>query len=156
MRPNDGRTNAYWCAAIVAVLSLFAVSCTTPAEPDETADAIDAETQADTALESEQATNTPPPAPPTSVDEEQSLVTINLHCGVRYLSPVIEGKNWWNPEAPDGVDWVPDEWGHDPRTQVLLEVAVLVSGDGSELTATFAGHSVTYVPVPDGTLQLCA
>ena len=151
--PSPNASSLIWRAAAVAVIALFAVSCASTNQPVDDA-AASSVTETTTLAPERDATGSI--APPTSDAQVEMLVDINTHCGAKYLSLVLEGKQWWNPDAPEGVDWVPVEWSDNRATQVL-EIAVVFSEDGSELIATREGHSVTYVPVPAETApRLCA
>ena len=71
----------------------------------------------------------------------------------------INGMFWRTDEA-DGAtgDWIPQEWSDSLEPgQQLITIDVLLSGDGTTLTASASGRSVSYRPVTDSDPEaLCA
>ena len=76
---------------------------------------------------------------------EPYRITINTHCGVGYFSLPVNDAFWIADEANLAYDWIPSEWANSlgPGDE-LITVEVLLSDDGTELTATAAGRSVVY------------
>lgn len=89
----------------------------------------------------------PPPVSTVAADPGQAFeVAVGTHCGVRYLSQVIDGRSWITDEADVAGDWLPDEWAR-ARDGELLVLQVVLSEDGMALTATANDRSVRYRPV---------
>lgn len=76
---------------------------------------------------------------------EPYRIVINRHCGVGYFSPPVNDGFWIADEANLEPDWIPSEWADTlgPGDD-LITVEVVLSADGTELTATTAGRSVVY------------
>lgn len=103
----------------------------------------------------------PPPAPlgSTAPVGQPFEIEVGSHCGFIYLSQQIDGRSWITDEAPDVFEWTPDEWADaiDPSRPEQLVLTIMLSADGSELTATANGRSVRYRPVnPDDPEFFCA
>lgn len=75
------------------------------------------------------------------------LWQVSSHCGVGRLLLPVNDVLWITDEA-NGTDWMPIEWAQttgDGDEVIALEV--VLSADGTQLTATKAGRSVVYRPI---------
>ena len=75
------------------------------------------------------------------------------------LGLAINGMFWRTDEANGTTEgWIPQEWSDSLEPgQQLITIDVLLSGDGTKLTASASGRSVSYRPVTDDDPEaLCA
>lgn len=87
------------------------------------------------------------------------MLEVGTHCGVAVLGLAIDSQFWRTDEANSAAgDWMPQEWSDSLGPgQQLITIEVLLSGDGTKLTASAAGRSVSYRPVTDDDpTALCA
>lgn len=76
------------------------------------------------------------------------VLEVGTHCGVEWLGLPVNDVFWITDEADESAsDWIPIEWSQtlSPGEQ-LIALEVVLSADGSHLTATKAGRSVVYRP----------
>ena len=70
---------------------------------------------------------------------------VGTHCGVTRLGLVVDGRSWITDEGNDAIDWMPQQWAATQKKGAnLITLTVLLSNDGSQLTASLAGRSVKY------------
>lgn len=95
-----------------------------------------------------------------SLPRDQSyLLEVGTLCGVAVLGLPINGMFWRTDEANGTTGgWIPQEWSDSLEPgQQLITIDVLLSGDGTKLTASASGRSVSYRPVTDDDPEaLCA
>lgn len=75
----------------------------------------------------------------------RALISIGLHCGVRVLDWLLNGRVWQTSEGASILDWVPREWPVDstmPDGPLLVEARL--SADGDLLTLSLNERDVLY------------
>jgi len=80
---------------------------------------------------------------------EPYALEVGTHCGVARLGLPVNGEFWLTDEA-DGARgaWMPPEWS-GTSSGGLLAVELVLSADGTELTVSRGGRSVSYRPVTE-------
>ena len=87
---------------------------------------------------------------------EPALMTVETHCGVRYLGQ-LNGSDW---VASDPVsaqpDWIPAEWSSSSSSP--LRVRVELDADRNTIEASLNGRTIEYVIVEHlaEEMKLCA
>ncbi|MDQ3468607.1 MAG: hypothetical protein M3487_02355 [Actinomycetota bacterium] len=79
-----------------------------------------------------------------------------VHCGIGVLGQ-LNGVWWMTDEGGGRLDDVPDRWAPlvaDGEQTIVVEV-LMTEGPAPTLTATAAGYSVTYHPVPPDAVPGC-
>lgn len=79
---------------------------------------------------------------------------IGTHCGVGVLGQ-LNGLWWMTDEGADVLDYVPDAWMPLVEAEELVVDVLMTEGPAPTLTATAAGYSVIYHPVPFADVRLC-
>jgi hypothetical protein len=78
-----------------------------------------------------------------------SLMTVESHCGVRYLGE-LNGLHWLasDPESV-ATDWIPTAWPQNGESSTPLRVELLLAQDGASIQASNNGYTVTYLPTDE-------
>jgi len=101
-------------------------------------------------------TEEPDAAPPLLAPDDSVAaglpvrLQVGTHCGVERLGLPVNGVFWITDEGQGAPDWMPPEWEATQGSgEELITLTIELSTDQSQLTASFAGHSVGYRQIAD-------
>lgn len=156
------RGGASWSAwSLLALLAFCAASCDAPGDAASGRDdstSSSSSTDSTPIVSSRATTDTAPTtirSEPGSwlVSGEPVQFDLYWHCGVGLLAETVNGQLWRADEA-DERTWIPVEWMSMPDG--FMTVDLVLGADGTTMTATRNGRSVTYAPTTLRKSDFCA